>query len=289
MGLVLQTIHQFDITVYRYLTGFAGNWFLDRLASHEEGNNLLKGVVFFTFYWYLWFVNDVNRDRRRQAILKILTGAILGIIVCRTIAFIAPFRPRPIYDPTLVHASYSVHFTYNLENWNAFPSDTAAYFFALAFGVAHLLPRFRIPIALYTAGWICLPRMYLGLHHASDVVVGSTIGIAMVWLSLRSTWLQSLARRALAAMEKKPEWFYGIAFLVCYEMATIFAELRLAGRALLHAVLIGLHLRTVRSGQPLHEWGGLLAIAAALLTVFASSVLYRKLREARVIGKQDNP
>jgi membrane-associated phospholipid phosphatase len=33
---------------------------------------------------------------------------------------------------------------------------------------------------LYAAGWICLPRVFLGEHYVSDVVVGAGIGIALV-------------------------------------------------------------------------------------------------------------
>src|SRR5208337_2275550 len=126
-----------------------------------------------------------------------------------------PFRLRPNYDPTLVHPSYSIPLVPDIENWSSFPSDTAAYFFALAFGLAYLLRRFAIPILLYTAAWVCLPRMYLGLHYASDIVAGIAIGITMVWVLFRSDLLQSIvARRLLVAMEAKPQWFYAIAFLV---------------------------------------------------------------------------
>ena len=139
MNVLLHAIRTVDLSIYHFLSGVAGNWILDRLASQEETNNLFKGGIFFAMYWYLWFRIDRDRERSRRAIITIVIGTILAIIVARTIACIAPFRLRPIYDPTLAHPSYSIPLTANFENWSAFPSDTAAYFFALAFGLAYLL------------------------------------------------------------------------------------------------------------------------------------------------------
>ena len=62
----------------------------------------------------------------------------------------------------------------------------------------------------------------------------------MVWVSLGSDQLQSIVvRRLLAAIETRPQWFYAVAFLVSFEMATLFNGLRSAGRAVLHALWLG--------------------------------------------------
>jgi len=281
-GGVFQAIHNIDLSIYHFLSGLAGNWILDRVASQEESNDLLKGGIFFAAYWYLWFRRDSNRDIRRRSIIAIIIAAPLAIIAARTIAFLAPFRLRPIYDHTLVHPLYSIPATGNIENWSSFPSDTAAYFFALAFGLVYLLRRFAIPIMLYTAGWICFPRMYLGLHYASDMVVGTLIGITMAWVALRSGLPKSkVARRVLATAEARPEWFYAVAFLISLEMCTVFQGSRLLGRALLHAAMVELHLGAVHSdtNRPIDEWGGLLAMAGFLIAAsYGASVLSRKMR-----------
>jgi undecaprenyl-diphosphatase len=279
---VFQAIHNIDLGIYHFLSGFAGNWILDRLASQEESNSLLKGGIFFAAYWYLWFRRDSEQENRRGSIVAIAMAAPVAIVVARTLAFLAPFRLRPMYDPTIVHPLYSVPVTGNFENWSSFPSDTAAYFFALTFGLAYLLRRFAVPIMIYTAGWICLPRMYLGFHYASDIVAGILIGIGVAWVSLCSETLQSIvARRALAAAKTSPEWFYAIAFLISFEMATVFDGSRHLGRALLNAALVRLHLGGVHAGnsRPIDEWGGLLAMAGFLATAaFGASVWSRKIR-----------
>ena len=239
-------------------------------------------------YWYLWFRSSPNQERCRKAIIAIMIGTILSIIAARTIAFIVPFRIRPIYDPALPHHLYSIPLTYNLENWSAFPSDTAAYFFALAFGLSYLLRRLSALIVLYTVGVVCLSRMYLGLHYASDIVTGIAIGITMVWVSLRSDLIQSIVtRRFLTAMETRPQWFYAIAFLVSFEMATVFDGLRHVGHAALVAALVGLHLGSLHSGpgsnRPIDVWGGLIATVGFLVTAAYVMSVLRKLPGVRIV------
>jgi membrane-associated phospholipid phosphatase len=282
---LLQTIRTVDLKIYNFLGRFAGNRLLDHLASREETNNLLKGGIFFATYWYLWFRIGPDLTKRRKSIIAIVIGSMLAIIVARTLAYVTPFRVRPMYDLTIAHPTYSIPLTANLENWSSFPSDTAAYFFALAFGLAYLLRRLAVPIMLYTAAWICLPRIYLGLHYASDMVVGSGIGIMMAWLSLRSDSVESIVTRpALAAMETSPQWFYTIAFLLSFEMATVFDGVRHVGRDVLNAALTALHVAP-HSGhsRPIDEWGGLLAMIGFLVAaVYVGNVLHRKFRDLRL-------
>jgi undecaprenyl-diphosphatase len=136
-----------------------------------------------------------------------------------------------MYDLHLQHHPYAVPQSYNLVNWSSFPSDTVTYFFALAFGLAHLSRRLAIPAMLYAAVWISLPRLFLGEHYASDVFAGAVIGITMVAASLKVGWLQSgFATLLLALMKAKPEVFYPAAFLASFEMGVIFQDVIAAAR-----------------------------------------------------------
>lgn len=224
-----------DIGVYHFLNGYAGNWFLDRIVSHEEAGNLLKGGLFLALYAYLWFRVDTDQRTRRSEIIAIIAGALLTLVVSRLIANLAPFRLRPMYLP---HRPYAYPITLNMENWSSFPSDTAAYFIALAYGLAHFMRRYAVPLMLYAVVWICLPRLFLGEHYLSDMVAGAAIGFTVVWLSLRSEWLRSgLADLVLAFMDAKPQIFYGIAFFVCFEMGVLFDDVRAVSRGLFHFAL----------------------------------------------------
>lgn len=238
MNFFLDAITNVDITIYHFFNGYAGNWLLDRIINHAESNNFFKGGLFLAAYAYIWFRRGPEQEKRRRAIIAILVGTLLTLVVTRTIANLAPFRIRPMYNLEIPHRLYSFPLFPNMQDWSSFPSDTAAYFVALAFGLAYLWRSYTVPIVLYTAGWICLPRLFLGLHYASDLVVGGAVGITMVWAALRAEWLTSgLATRVLALRDAKPEIFYSAAFLACFEMGVLFQDVRYAARSVLHVGL----------------------------------------------------
>ena len=142
-----------------------------------------------------------------------------------------------MYDPGLTHHAYSFPVSLALVNWSSFPSDNATLFFGLTFGLVYLSRRLAIAAMLYTAVWICLPRMFLGEHYASDVVVGAAVGIALVWVSLNVKWLQNkLGARVLSMADTRPEVFYPLAFVASFEISTLFQDVRSAARAGAHFV-----------------------------------------------------
>jgi len=276
MSALLQSIQSIDVSIYHFLNGFAGHPLLDHFAGFEEGNSLLKGGVFLAMYWSIWFGPGPNQERRRRSILAILAGALLALVACRAIADLAPYRLRPMYDPQMQHRPFSSPPSPRLMDWSAFPSDHATFFFALAFGLAYLSRRLALPAMLYALVWICLPRMFLGIHWASDFVAGAVIGIAVVWAALKVEALRPrLAMRVLALADAAPRVFYGAAFLVSFEMGVLFEDVRDAAKGLLrflHLVLpeILAHARLITLGTP-----AFLIVAASLVFLSRKSVTVR--------------
>jgi membrane-associated phospholipid phosphatase len=60
----------------------------------------------------------------------------------------------------------------------SFPSGHSATAFAAAVAVGILYPRFRTPL-LALAATVAISRVYLGVHFATDVLVGSLLGAAI--------------------------------------------------------------------------------------------------------------
>jgi len=266
MNLLVGMVRSVDVVIYHFLNGFAGNRWVDCFASFEENDSLLKGGLFLAMYWYLWFRAGPHQDRRRRAIIAIVVGGLLALVVSRMLADITPFRVRPMYDLSLQHRPYAFPISPKLVNWSAFPSDNATYFFALAFGLGYLSRRLAIPVMLYTTVWICLPRMFLGVHYASDVVVGAAVGIAFVWASLRMEWLQSsLGARVLALVDTKPGVFYAAAFLISFEMSALFDDVRTAAQTVFHAANFASDREFIHDGLIVLAKLGLLAIGACLV------------------------
>lgn len=69
------------------------------------------------------------------------------------------------------------------EAYASFPSGHATTSFALAFAVAALWPRLKIPMIVY-AVMICCSRLLLLAHHPSDVLAGGLLG-GMVAMAVR--------------------------------------------------------------------------------------------------------
>jgi undecaprenyl-diphosphatase len=74
----------------------------------------------------------------------------------------------------------------------SFPSGHSATAFAAAVAVGLFYPKLRRPLLLLAAV-VALSRVYLGVHYASDVLVGSLLGVL---LGLASVWVV----RAVAPM-----------------------------------------------------------------------------------------
>ena len=105
--------------------------------------------------------------------------------------------------------------------------------------------------------------------------------VAVVWFALRIGWLRSrLASRALAAAHATPSVFYAAAFLVSYEMATMFDDIRAVVRGLLHVARIGPYHETVRSALIAVAILGLVAGGACLAFQYRPS---RGAREPRAL------
>ena len=51
-----EAIQSIDVNIYTWLGGFAGNWVLDRLASHEEGNPISRADSFLRSTGFRGFV-----------------------------------------------------------------------------------------------------------------------------------------------------------------------------------------------------------------------------------------
>jgi membrane-associated phospholipid phosphatase len=85
-------------------------------------------------------------------------------------------RP-PLADP-------GIEALVTLPESTSFPSGHAATAFAAATAVGVLHPRLRVPL-LTVAALVALSRVYLGVHFWSDVLVGSLLGVAIGFLTVR--------------------------------------------------------------------------------------------------------
>jgi len=224
-------VSQLDASISVFVNGFAHRWWiLDEIVSFAECSQLIKGGLFLTVFFYLWFHSKEEAGKaevteKRSILLHTLLVCIPGIIVIRALALLLPFRPRPLFNPAL-HLRLAAGFNpYNFATWSSFPSDHAFLFFALATGMFLVNRKIGYFLYLYTALFIALPRLFLGIHYASDLAVGGLFGMGTAstanWARLRS-WI---TRPAWRLQELSPGAGYGSLFFISIETAELYLPL----------------------------------------------------------------
>lgn len=211
---------------------------ISRWASQNEVINhavyvaaqtdILTGALMVALLCCCWF-STAATEARAQLLLGF--GAVLAAAVTsRLLQVSLPLRLRPMHasdsgfhplpgiDPTLA------------SHWGSFPSDHAALFFALVAVIWGQSRRLGL-IALASALFGVLPRLYLGLHYLSDVVAGALLGAGLVFMACRFG-PRTLAYRGIAWGERHPGLAYSAAFLLCFEVAMLFEDIREMGRGI---------------------------------------------------------
>jgi hypothetical protein len=88
---------------------------------------------------------------------------------------------------------------------------------------------------VYSIVWICVVRVYLGLHYPSDLVAGGLIGLTCGYLTPRMGG-DSIAGYVLTYEESHPQAFYAVAFLATLEIADMFDYVGVFMHGSLHAL-----------------------------------------------------
>jgi undecaprenyl-diphosphatase len=217
----------FDLTLFHAVNGYAGNWALDHLVKQAEENPIVRGSLYLALYWAFWFWPMEDRTEQRKSLINIILGIIAAIVAARAVSLILPFRVRPMYTEGIDFHPAAFPVQYDLVDWSAFPSDTAAYFFAMAAGFWIFSRPLSIIAMVYAAMYICLPRLYLGLHWPSDLVAGGLVGAVVAPLVIRSAFIRRrFATPLVAFSEAQPHLFYAGMFMLTCEMVPLFYNAR---------------------------------------------------------------
>ena len=221
-----------DLALFHAINGHAGDYVLDRLAANIEGNHLIKGGIVMIVMWYYWFAADHRQADRRQIIICAVIGALLALVVNRTLATLLPFRVRPMYAGGIdFHPLLLTDFPIRLENWSSFPSDNATFFFALSTGMYFLSRPLGVVTGFYSFVVAGLVRVYMGVHYPSDVIVGALLGIVIAAAVNIEMVRRPVGRVVDALTHRAPGLFYAGAFAVTLELALVFDDVRDGARS----------------------------------------------------------
>lgn len=229
LAILMDSVIRWDHQIARWLNQFAGdNPALDRFIYNSADSVLLKGGLFMAFLWWQWFRSDGTTVERRQTILITLAGAIVAVGVARMLQELLPDRQRPLHNVELGLVTPAGVNPGTLTGWSSLPSDHAVLFFALAMAVWRLHRTYGVLAFLWSAAVICLPRVYLGYHYASDVLIGALVGIVIMRLVFALPLPGLLSGPLLRWEARHTASFYCIAFLATFELAVLFKDVRQA-------------------------------------------------------------
>jgi len=217
----------FDSSIVNFFQSFSrDSWVFDCTINFISDNHIIKGGILLILLWWGWFKVSDKQTYVRLHTICVFIACFIGIIIGRVMALALPFRFRPMHDEAL---NFVLPYTVNprlLDGWSSFPSDHALLFFVLAAGVCYMSKRLGIVAIIYATVFIGLPRIYLGLHYPTDILGGAFVGLIIVLLCNISFMVEKVAKPILKGVDKCPEYFYPLFFLISYQIADMFDNSR---------------------------------------------------------------
>jgi undecaprenyl-diphosphatase len=212
-----------NLEIFHAINGLAGRHFFDVLATTLNDNQLLRILVLAAPYAYFWHQAKDASDKGK--LMSGLISVLIAIIIARIFAHILPFEVRPLFNSASGFRQLSIPSHPDLENWSAFPSDTAAVCCALPFSLYFINRITSIVFLSFSFILFVVPRIYIGIHYPADILAGSLIGI----LCAIGTQPLSNSRpmQLLLSLEKaRPGLFHFWLLIVLAESALMFGGLR---------------------------------------------------------------
>ena len=153
-------------------------------------------------------------------------------VTSRFLQHVIPTHPRPFYDPALGFQAPRIGGEPALNTWFSFPSDHVTVFAALVVVICISRPKLSWIVIPCFVG-VELARTYMGAHYPSDLMGGAGLG-AMVTFAAQAPWVTKFGCRIVRWESLSPSLFYMIAFIVSFEIATLFWDVRSIADGLVH-------------------------------------------------------
>jgi len=225
---------EWEFPVIRAVNAYAHHsMLLDRTMHALTARDLLQGVPFLALIWFLWFTGE-DTSTRARLLVGTFAASFAGVI-SRIVQLGLPTHLRPLHEAQL---GFVLPFGVEpdaLNHFNSFPSDHGAVFFTLCAVIWQIRPGLGIA-AFVWATLIDLARVYEGYHFPSDITGSIGLGLLVLW-GLNGVHTSPLVSRAVALEQSRRPWFYMLAFVFTYQVATLFDDVREIGRGLAAVLL----------------------------------------------------
>jgi undecaprenyl-diphosphatase len=203
------------------------SWVLDQALAFLSINKLVKGGVLISLLWCAWFRPE-PASRKREHVFATLVACVIALALARISLMLLPFRNRPLHDESIDFVlPYGVA-EGALDGLSSFPSDHAVLFFCLATGLFFASRALGWFALIYTAIFIALPRIYLGLHFPTDILAGAALGVSVAVVCNMSLPGMRVTNSAMRAFHAWPQFAYPLLFLTTFQIVDLFESSRSA-------------------------------------------------------------
>jgi undecaprenyl-diphosphatase len=224
-------MNAFDAGILSFLNQFANQWpAFDQAVTYVAMHNAFKGGVLVALIWLLWARDAGKTCETRQRLVCTYLSCLAAIAIARGLSWLLPFRTRPIHDEELGFVpTYGMHAASQVD-WSAMPSDHAVLFYALSVGILMASQKAGLFALVYTTVVIAAPRVYLGLHYPTDIIVGATVGGTIAWCGVAHVFNERVSPKLIEYSRKRPWLFYAGFVFVSLEIVSLFEGVRGLGR-----------------------------------------------------------
>ena len=226
-----------DIYLVHQLNSLVGIYpYFDQAILWLYMVNFVKGAVFISIFWWCWFrrTDASTAQRTREHVLSTLFASLLAIVLARFLALSLPFRTRPRFEPAVHFVLPSGATPNDMLSWSGFPSDHAVMFAALATGLFFISWPLGVLAMFYVVFIISFPRVYLGVHYPTDILVGVLVGGILSYFLNLPVMRRHIAGPAMRWEAESPGGFYVAFFILSFQFSTMFNSLQKVAVSAVH-------------------------------------------------------
>jgi membrane-associated phospholipid phosphatase len=172
----------FDLWIARELAGLIRLSIPFNLVIQSAIRNDILGGLWFGLALFVYWVQSAKNSQQQiqLRILTILLGSTLAILLTILAqAFIS--WPPPVHYPDLGKLYIGA-----LEpnyNTNCFPSQSVALYGSVAAGIYSINRRMGWVLWIFVTFFVALPRMFVGGHYVTDVLVSFVLALLGYWFA----------------------------------------------------------------------------------------------------------
>jgi len=174
---------------------------MDLAVQSGINHHVLGGLWYSSALFYFWVTGENIAERKiHTRVLTILIAIVIGIMLALVATSLVSWSPPSWH---ILQPTFPKYMALNI-NSNSFPSYSTTVYTAVAVGIYTLdrLTGFALLAGIPVV--IALPRLYVGGHYLTDIVVGAALGL--LGFALAYATFENLLKTRIEFAFARPRW-----------------------------------------------------------------------------------